>query len=182
MPPKTRITKELILQKSFDISKNEGIQLLNARYLAKQLSCSTMPIFKSFQDMDELKKELKHKIDEYYSHFIHQYTKDGNNLFNMSYAYMMFALEERNLFGALFINELTHTRSLQEVIDSKWNRETIENTAIQYHISIQDSEILYRDIRFYCHGIATQLYGKNIVLSKEEIRSLLHNAIEKFLK
>ena len=58
MPPKKRITKELILQKAFEIIHEEGIESLNARYLAKQLNCSTMPIFQSFQDMRDLKMEL----------------------------------------------------------------------------------------------------------------------------
>lgn len=59
---KTRITKELIIEKSFEITKSEGIENLNARYLAKQLNCSTMPIFKVFNDMNELKFELKKKL------------------------------------------------------------------------------------------------------------------------
>lgn len=182
MPPKTRITKELILQKSFEITKNEGIEYLNARYLAKKLSCSTMPIFKAFVDMKELKTELKTMIDQYYDDFIHQYIDKTNYLFTMSFAYVCFALKERNLFGALFVNEFIQIRSVEEVIHSPWNRETIEYTAKQYQISIQESENLYRDIRFYAHGIATQIYGGNIALSEEDIQLFLHHAIEKFLK
>ena len=182
MPPKTRITKELILQKSFEITKNEGIEYLNARYLAKNLSCSTMPIFKVFGDMNELKTELKKMIDDYYDQFIHRYIDKNNYLYTMSYAYIHFAVKEQKLFGALFINEFIQTRSIDEVIQSPWNRETIEFTAKQYQISIEESERLYRDIRFYAHGIATQIYGGNIVLSEKEIQALLNNAIEKFLK
>lgn len=182
MPPKTRITKELILQKSFEITKNEGIEYLNARYLAKKLNCSTMPIFKSFNDMNDLKKELKKIIDDYYEAFIAKHLDKNNYLYTMSLAYIYFALEEKQLFGSLFVNEFIETRSMAEVINSSWNRETIEHTAKQYHLTLEASETLYRDIRFYAHGIATQIYGGNIALSQEEIKSLLKNAIEKFLK
>jgi len=182
MPPRARITKELILQKSFEITRNEGIAYLNARYLAKNLSCSTMPIFKSFSDMDELKRELKKMIDEYYDHFINQIVDKNDYLLTMSFAYIQFALKEKHLFEALFVNEFVKKRSVNEVIHSPWNRETIEYTAKQYHITIQESENLYRDIRFYTHGIATQIYGGTIALSQEEIQWLLKNAIEKFLK
>ena len=127
MPPKTRITKELIIEKSFEITKSEGIENLNARYLAKQLNCSTMPIFKVF-------------------------------------------------------NEFIKTRSIEEVVHSAWNRETLEYSAQQFGITIKESEILYRDIRFYTHGIATQIYGGNMALKEEEIQTLLKNAINKFLK
>ena len=52
----------------------------------------------------------------------------------------------------------------------------------QFGITIKESEILYRDIRFYTHGIATQIYGGNMALKEEEIQTLLKNAINKFLK
>ena len=88
MPPKTRITKELIIEKSFEITKSEGIENLNARYLAKQLNCSTMPIFKVFNDMNELKFELKKKIDAYYNDFILAHLDKNNYLYTMSFAYI----------------------------------------------------------------------------------------------
>lgn len=181
MPPKARITKELILEQAFEITRNEGIEYLNARSLAKALACSTMPIFKVFKDMNDLKGALKKMIDQYYDHFINQYLDKSNYLFSISYAYINFALHEPKLFQTLFITEFIQTRSIDEVINSSWNRETIEASAKQYQISISESEALYRDIRFYAHGIATQIYGGNIALSKEEIQSLLNNAITKFL-
>lgn len=180
MPPKTRITKDLILQVAFDITQTEGIEVLNARYLAKRLECSTMPIFKCFSDMNALKLELKEKIDHYYDDFIHHYIEKENDLLTMSYAYVCFALKQRNLFGALFIQEVINTRTIQEVLQSSWNRETIEMTAKKYHLSTQESENLYRDIRFYSHGIATQIYGGNMILDEQEIYQLIHRAIEKF--
>ena len=182
MPPVTRITRELILQKSFKITQKEGIEALNARYLAKQLSCSTMPLFKVFNDMTALKSALKTVIDNYYDQFILAYLDQDNYLFTMSYGYICFALKERNLFGALFVDEFINPRTMSQVIDSPWNRETIEYCATQYHLSLQESEALYRDIRFYSHGIATQIYGGNIILTESEIQTLLLNAIEKFLK
>ena len=117
MPPKTRITKELIIEKSFEITKSEGIENLNARYLAKQLNCSTMPIFKVFNDMNELKFELKKKIDAYYNDFILAHLDKNNYLYTMSFAYIDFAIKEKNLFGALFVNEFIKTRSIEEVVN-----------------------------------------------------------------
>ena len=73
MPPKTRITKEVILNKSFEIAQEEGVESLNVRYLAKKIECSTMPIFKVFSNVNELKVELKKAIEEYYDGFILNY-------------------------------------------------------------------------------------------------------------
>lgn len=182
MPPKKRITRELILKKAFDMVNEEGIDSLNARALAKKLNCSTMPIFQSFQDMRDLKMEVKRWIDEYYSAFLNRYVQKEDYLFTISFAYINFARMEHHFFGALFVNPLLDSRTVREVIDSPWNRETIECTAEQFGISIRESEELYRDIRFYAHGIATQLYGGNMTLGEEEIQGLLHHALERFLQ
>lgn len=141
-----------------------------------------MPIFQSFQDMRDLKMEVKRWIDEYYSAFLNRYVQKEDYLFTISFAYINFARMEHHFFGALFVNPLLDSRTVREVIDSPWNRETIKCTAEQFGISIRESEELYRDIRFYAHGIATQLYGGNMTLGEEEIQGLLHHALERFLQ
>ena len=98
MPPKTRITKEVILNKSFEIAQEEGVESLNVRYLAKKIECSTMPIFKVFSNVNELKVELKKAIEEYYDGFILNYIDKTDYLFTISFAYINFALKERKLF------------------------------------------------------------------------------------
>ena len=167
MPPKKRITRELILKKAFDMVHEEGIDSLNARALAKKLNW---------------KMEVKRWIDEYYSAFLNRYVQKEDYLFTISFAYINFARMEHHFFGALFVNPLLDSRTVREVIDSPWNRETIKCTAEQFGISIRESEELYRDIRFYAHGIATQLYGGNMTLGEEEIQGLLHHALERFLQ
>lgn len=181
MPPKKRITRDVILERAFEIVHQEGMESLNARYLAKSLGCSTMPIFQAFEDMEQLKMAVKKKIDIYYTTYIERYVDKTDYLFTMSFAYINFAREERNFFGAIFVNPFLPSRTVEGVVKSSWNRETIQYTAEQFQISIQESEALYRDVRFYAHGIATQLYGENMELSKEEIRGLLMHAIERFL-
>ena len=54
MPPVRKITKEDIIKKSLSIVNEEGLTSLNARRLAKELMCSTQPIFSQFKNMEEL--------------------------------------------------------------------------------------------------------------------------------
>ena len=44
MPPKARITRDMILDAAFDLVRAEGHEALNVRTLAKRLGCSTQPI------------------------------------------------------------------------------------------------------------------------------------------
>lgn len=182
MPPKAKVTREDILQKSFDIVQSQGIGSLNARRIAQELSCSTMPIFNAFRDMNELKEELKKRIDDRYTAFTQEYIDKEDYLFTINFAYIQFAREERNLFGALFVEGFVRPRTIEGVIQSSWNRETIECTARQFDISLKKSEELYRDVRFYAHGIATQIYGGNMCMDETEVKELLKNMIGKMRK
>ena len=44
MPPKQRITREMILECAFVMFLSEGMETVNARSVAKALGCSTQPI------------------------------------------------------------------------------------------------------------------------------------------
>lgn len=161
------------------IIKEEGIEQLNARYLAKKLDCSTQPIFRNFKNMEELKRATKEKIDEQYDSFIERNVDKSDHLYSMSVAYIHFAKEERFLFGALFVHPLIESRNISGVLSSSWNLETIVNTEKQYSITRKKAEELYRDVRFYCHGIASQLYAGTIILENEEVEELVRNLIDR---
>lgn len=180
MPPRPKVSKEDIIDKAYIIIKEEGIEQLNARSLAIQLGCSTQPIFKNFKNMEELKQNTKKKIDEQYDAFILKHVDSNDALFTIASAYIHFASEEKHLFGALFVHPLIESRNVSEVLTSSWNLETIANCQKQYALSRKQAEDLYRDVRFYSHGIAAQIYAGTIILSKGEIEELVRNAIDRF--
>ena len=46
--------RELIIQKAFDLALNKGIYSLSMRMIARELGCSVMPIYDSFDSKDDL--------------------------------------------------------------------------------------------------------------------------------
>ena len=52
MPPKARITKEMILNTVLEITQKSGFETVNARNIANKLQCSTRPIFTSYENME----------------------------------------------------------------------------------------------------------------------------------
>ena len=58
MPPKPKITKNMILETVLKITQKTGFETVNARSIAHQLQCSTRPIFTCYENMDELKKTV----------------------------------------------------------------------------------------------------------------------------
>ena len=59
MPPKPKFTREEIVAAAFAVVSKQGADALTAREVAKELGCSTRPIFTVFKDMDELKEEVR---------------------------------------------------------------------------------------------------------------------------
>ena len=53
--------------------------------------------------------------------------------------------------------------------------------AYKYKLKIGQAENLYRDVRFYTHGIACQICAKSIILKDKEIYKLIEDIINKLL-
>ena len=70
MPPKAKITREMIIDATFEIIRNTGVETVNARTISKKLNCSTQPVMYHFKTIEELKKTVYVKADEYHSEYI----------------------------------------------------------------------------------------------------------------
>lgn len=175
-----RITPEMLVEAGVQLVLEDGIAALNIRSLAARLGCSIQPIFRNFGSMDALKAEILRGLDAVYQDFIAQYVDKSDYLFTISLAHIALAREQRNLFGAMFLTGAYGTRTVEQIILSSWNRETIECTAAQYNLPLQDAEAVYRDVRFYTFGIAQSVYAGTVTLEADEAASLLRGAIACF--
>ena len=52
MPPKVRVTKEMVENASFEIIKRSGHESLSARAIAEYLGCSTQPVLYNFKTVE----------------------------------------------------------------------------------------------------------------------------------
>lgn len=103
MPPKVRVTKEMILNASFDIVRKEGHENLNARRIAERLGCSTQPVLYNFKTVDEIRREVYRIADEYHSGYIMPDEKSKqDSLLALGLNYIRFGYEEPHLFRFLF--------------------------------------------------------------------------------
>ena len=171
-------SKEEILEKSVNYIKKYGYSSLTVRSLAKYIGCSTQPLFRNFENFNVYKKELKGYLRKDYEFFIAKYVNKDDYLYTISYAYALFAKEEPNIFFSMFMADLAGSRTVKEVLDTDRNKETIIAMTKQYNISLEDANKIYRDVRFYTHGMATQLCVKSIKLTEKEIGDLIKNNIE----
>ena len=73
MPPKPKITKDMILTTVLNITRETGFEAVNARSIAGKLQCSTRPIFTCYENMEELKAEFLDFAFEYYNRYVEEY-------------------------------------------------------------------------------------------------------------
>lgn len=108
MPPKARISKEKIVEASFELVRAKGHEALSARSVARQLGCSTQPILYYFHSMDEILRATYHMADDYHTAFIlpepsaPNAPNTANPLLQMGLSYVRFAHDEPHLFRFLF--------------------------------------------------------------------------------
>ncbi len=173
-----KFSKDELLKKSVEFIKEYGYSKLTVRDLAKYIGCSTQPIFKNYDNFDLYKDDLKKYIHEDYYSFISKYVNKEDYLYTISYAYAIYGKKEPNMFFSMFMADLSGSRTIREVLDTDRNMETIVAMTKQYNISLEMAEKVYRDVRFYTHGLATQLCVGSIKLTDKEIEELIKNNIK----
>ena len=173
----TKFNKDDILEKTKEFIKENGFESLNARSLCKYIGCSTQPLFKNFENMEGLNKELKTYLHDYYDDFINKIVDENDYLYTISYAYALFAYKEPNIFKALFMSKLAGSRTIDEVLHASHNIGTIKASTKQYNMSLSEAENLYRDVRFFTHGLSCQIACNSIKVTNEEIKKLIKNLI-----
>jgi AcrR family transcriptional regulator len=118
MPPIKKITKDMILDTAFTLSKERGFQSITVRSLADELHCSTQPIYKEFKDMKDLCQAVTDRACEYLGEFIQSYSDEAlpKELSNII-GYVYFALEEPQLFQLIFASpdKLMNQNILREI-------------------------------------------------------------------
>lgn len=181
MPPKIKVTQDQIIQASLELVRQYGIESLNARAIAKKLNCSIQPIFKNFETMGSLKKQLIHSAQMIYDN----YTQNGmanhvNPFLGMGLGYIRFAKEEKNLFKLLFMTNEFKQAGLIQVIKDDENQEVVKIVAQMSGLDLKKSEMLFIDIWITTHGIASLMATNDLVLLEEETTKILRDAFAGF--
>lgn len=179
MANKDRFTKEMLLNCGYEYVSMYGVDNITVRELAKFIGCSTQPIFKNFKNMDDFKKKLKIHLHNDYNSFIYKYIKEEDYLYTISYAYALYAKKNPKVFKTLFMSSLAGTRTIEEVLNSKWNLDTIKSIPSQYNVTEEEANQMYRDVRFFTHGLACQIACNSIRVTENEIKELIRNIISK---
>ena len=174
MPTTTRITKEMILNAAFDITRNEGIEKLSNREIAKKMNCSIRPIYYQFKNSEELYKELYNKINSYFYDFIMKNIVDDIPHYKqIGINYIKFAQEETNFFKVLFMSPARDVPNTFVATDKNGFAGVIDAIKLSTYLSDKDIKSFHTKMWIFVHGIATLTVSKSVKFTEEQIRDLL---------
>ena len=178
MPPKQRITREMILERSFAMFCQEGMAAVNARSVAKALNCSTQPIFSYFSGMDDLKNALDQKAHDAFEQTISEDAKDGNTVESRCSAYVRFATEQPRLFAHMFLREDGGMQSF----GSELAREPmITAEASEKGLDSEKAKQICTALLLYAHGMAAMQATGRTAFTRQQIETNMHAMHEMLL-
>ena len=163
------VDKKIIVNTALLMVKKNGWDSINARSLAKELGMSTKPLYRIFTGMDEIKKDLYEAIYKIYDEFINKRIDNKNALVTLCVAYVEFAKENKNLFTCLFLSNNLNWKSVDDVLNEKWNQSTIINLVNKHGYSFENAKNLFMHIWTYANGLATLIATNDIEIDDKEI-------------
>ena len=157
MAPKFKFTKEEVLTVTIDFIRENGIEALTARELAKKLDSSTKVIFSLFSNMKNLEDEAKFAAENIFSEKVNLALKDDSPFKRLGVEYILFSKNEPKLFQWLFMKKGIEVGSFKDFLPMRdyEYRSVIESIDEEYKISIENAKKFYEHLFIYSHGIAT---------------------------
>ena len=168
MPPRSKITREMIIDAAYEIVRESGEGSLNARSIADRLGCSTQPVLYVFRTMNEIRECVYQKADEYHSEYLMQ-TGENTSIWKN---YIRFSVRERNLFRFLFQSNAFSGR-IQGLIDDERLLPVLEAMSAQMGMEVKDVKKFFAAIYYPVHGIASLLANNSMEYDEEEFEAIL---------
>lgn len=178
MPPKPIIDTADVLTAALSIVRNNGIENINARSLAKVLNCSTKPLFRLYKNMDELKHDLFFQMNKYCSNYMQEYSQFNTDYIGVALRYISFAKIEPNIFKALFMSNTITQATISNMLIDKDIKGLLNEISTTEKVNEQDAQAVYKRMWLLSHGIASLIATNGDLFEMEEVKSILVNTYQ----
>jgi AcrR family transcriptional regulator len=173
MPRKIKFDRDQLLEVAFEMARTEDITSITARKLAGKAECSTQPIFRAFEGMQEVINEVFRLAMEYFDSYYKAYDKKAEIPFvDLGMAYISFAKRENYLFKLLFLSEFRGTKSMYELLNGSNNAVGHEITKAKAMRCV-DPSTTFMKMWIFIHGAACMTITGDFDLSEKETANLL---------
>lgn len=175
MPPKPKITKDMIVTAAFEIARGAGAENINARTVAEKLNCSTQPVMYHFATIKELKRAAYDKANEYHTEYLLTIpeTQEGAVMSGIGLNYIRFAVENPNLFRFLFQSDMAAENDLPELINSDGLLPVLSVMQEEMNITAEQTKEIFVTLAMFVHGYASIIANNSFEYDEKLIATQL---------
>ncbi len=168
MPPKAKVTKEMVIDAAFEVARAGGVEHVNARRVSKKLGCSTQPVMYHFGTIEDLKKAVYEKTGRFHTEYLMNVPPRENVLLGIGLNYIRFAVEEPNLFRCLFQSGFADQSSLPEMIDSQEMEPVLSAMGEAMGLDRAQTKEVFITLAMFVHGYASITVGNCLEYREED--------------
>ena len=180
MPPKEKVPKVRIEDEAFEMTREYGFSSVTARRLADRLGCSTQPIFRAYENMDELRTDLFYMSTEYFIGQVLAKKSRSPAYMGLALSYIEFAKNEKNLFELIASVDDFGTQTITEFLKSDEGERILKKISGD-EVSEKKKQELFTMFWMFVHGMAALISGNRVDFSEREIRTYITKAYEGFV-
>ncbi|MCH5193577.1 MAG: TetR/AcrR family transcriptional regulator [Oscillospiraceae bacterium] len=174
MPPKAKITKEMVINAGFDIVRKEGQENLNVRRIAAELGCSTQPIMYHYKTVDELKADIYAAADGFHTEYIMKPDKKADNpMLSIGLNYIRFAHDEKFLFRFLFQSDKLQSANFRDLLEGEEKDFLLQPLSQQTGLTQEQARTAFEALFICAHGLASLLANNSMEYDEEHCARLL---------
>lgn len=175
MPPKIKITREMIITAGFEQVRESGIESVNARTIAKRLQCSTQPVLYSFRTIEEIKRAVYEKADAFHTEYLMN-IRDDDVMLGIGLNYIRFAKNEPNLFRFLFQSGYAKGHSFLEMIDAEDTKPILDAMSRAMSSTEEKTKEIFLTLAMFAHGYASIIANNSLEFDESTAARHLTNA------
>lgn len=181
MAPKTKYTKDEIVDAAFEIATTDGFDGITARSVAARLGCSVAPIYVNFSTIEELVSAVTERITALSTQLTEQQT--GRDLFEkIGKASLAFARKYPVLFREIALKPNPHIASFEpiheQMVDAFAEDETMRE------LTREERKRLFLKMQVFQTGLSVMIANNlaPVSLGEKEAEELLIETGEELLE
>lgn len=175
MPPKPKITRDMIVDAAFAIAREEGAEHISARTVAERLGCSTQPVMYHFATVEALKRATYEKTDRFHSDYL-MAVQNEDILLGIGLNYIRFAIAEPHLFRFLFQSGFAVEHSVLEMIRSPELEPVLSVMSEAMGLCGEKTREVFLILALFAHGYASIIANNALEFDEQVIAAHLEQA------
>lgn len=173
MPPKVRFQQQDIVTAAYELARKHGLDAINARSVASEIGCSTQPIFRVFENMEQLKARVFEKAVQHFSDFIEENKNCCESQYkSLGMAYLLYATKEPHLFHMVFMR--CPVGATPEVPFFQCREEVLQMLVEKASFTQEQAEAIHLHMHVYTYGLAAMLAINQVRFTTDELSELLN--------